>query len=505
MLRDGFLKLENAEELRGKLNDAVVLTKFEKYKDNFGINLFPQDFQWLVPIVETSLDKRLTEYLTKNSPNGTRYISLDIIEHLKEATELINKCNDRRNTIFELEAKAIFSALEYFQFLEVLDSEIMLGEINLKAIYQQSGLQESENKYKEAFNKRTISTLEILRTKLSLHNEKGNSLNYGERVSYLRDLYCDDVRTIYERLIAIKRVLKHSFGQETESLPNFEDVTSKLDLIVWWMRNTVRQFESDAEYEYFFEKTISLNNFSLSGKPIPKDPFGDYHVDGTKVLLPDFKSQQLLALITNGKLEFTLTDDDFRLPNDPIGRKLHFRVISAAVNIVEDYKHEPQSRPSRNTRLYHCEITPPEQKLQLELSEIFDVSLNEQEEAKKESENFLKRGEKGETLSRIMKKKGELKGIDPITGRLIFENDNPKFEQFTFPNRFIVGDIKPVQDTSILDEQVFQSPKSIRNINPIGNWHIYLQNSTLGNMQRFFGLSQVMDLSLTFRVGVRHK
>lgn len=503
MPQHDFLKITNSDDLKEKLNNYVISTKFEKFSDDFGLQLLQKDFDWLLPIIKTSLDKQLSEYLTKEPPISTRYINLDVIEHLKEATDIINKCNDRRTLIYDLEAKGIFSALEYFQFLETLEAEIKLGKLNINAIYTQSELPDAEENYQKAFDEKTISALGVLRTKLSLHNKEGNSLNYGERVKYLRDLYCDDVKTIYERLIAIKRVLKYSFGQETASLPNFVDVTTKLDLLVWWMRDTVREFESQAEYEYFFEKTISLNTFSSSGKPVPESPFGDHHVDNKKILIQDFKSQPLLTLINNGQLDFTLTEDDFRLPKDLIGGKTHLRIISIAVNIIEDTDHEPQSRPSRNTRLYFCELISPKQEIQLDLSEIYDITQAEQEEAKDEIVDFLKIGKKGKTLSDLIAQKGKLIGIDPSTGRLIFESPAKEFEKFSFPNRFIVGDVKPVHETSILDNQNFQSPKSIRNINPIGLWNVSLQNSTQSNMQRFFGLTQIMDFSITFRIGVR--
>lgn len=492
-----FLTLENSEQLRGKLHDLISTTNFDDYRAKYGIVLTASDFDWLAPVVKTTLDKYLSTYLAANPPEGERFVSLDVIEHLREVTELINKCNDRRNTIFDLESRAILLGLEYFQFLETFNSDVVLGGLTLKATYAESGLGVGEEKYTDAFAEKTLTAFDGLRSKLSIHNEKGSSLNYGERVSYLRDLYCDDIRRIYERLIAIKRTLKYSFGQKTAELPNIKDVVSKLDLIVWWVRKAVREFETAAEHEYFFERTVSLGTMAEAQAPVAATPHGDHHVGADNNLLPDFKGPRLPELINNGIVEFELSEQDFALRALPIGGRYKMRVIGIAVNVIEDYKQEPRVRPSRNTRLYYCEINPPKQNIALEIGEIFDLTL---EERKKITDRLDAGIIKVNDI--IDPRIGKIVGIDN-NGRVIFERESPQFEGLTFPNVFVAGDVKPVHETSILDEQRFYSPKAIRNINPVGRWRVYLRNSTLGNMQRFFGLSQVMDLSLTFRLAIR--
>jgi len=492
-----FLTLENSDQLRGKLYELISITNYDDYRARFGIALAPKDFDWLAPIVKTSLDRYLSQYLAENQPEGSRFVSLDVIEHLREVTELINKCNDRRNAIFDLEGRALLVGLECFQFLATYSSDVVLGELNVQAAYAESQLGAGEEIYKSAFAEKTLAAFDGLRSKLSIHNEKGSSLNYGERVSYLRDLYCDDVRRIYERLIAIKRALKYSFGQKTPPLPNLRDIVSKLDLIVWWVRETVRHFETRAEHEYFFEKTISLNNIVEANAPLPATPNGDHHVGTDGNLLPDFKSARVTELINNGFVEFELSEQDFVLTSLPPGGRYKVRVIGVAVSISEDYKQEPRVRPSRDTRLYYCEVKPPNQDVALELGDVYDLTLEERSEIEERLESGIIR-----INDLISPQVGRITGIDN-NGRVIFERDHPEFEQVSFPSIFVAGEIKPVYETSILDELRFYSPKSIRNINPVGRWRVYLRNSTLGNMQRFFGLSQVMDLSITFRLALR--
>ena len=93
---------------------------------------------------------------------------------------------------------------------------------------------------------------------MSMHSVNGGPLNYGQRVSFLRRLYIDDIRTIYERLASARIGLKASGIATMRPIPLWTVGTSHtLFELVEWVRDAVRQVEYQRRKEITYTMTIT--------------------------------------------------------------------------------------------------------------------------------------------------------------------------------------------------------------------------------------------------------
>lgn len=217
------------------------------------------DFTWLQNIIDNSMDEYLIEYLTNNPPNIEQYIFNDAKEHFYEINTLLAKCNSLRDEIYRLESVALMTGVDYIQLINSIDGTEKIKRLDLKANFNLS--QEVDfDYYNQIQNKLNENIKNTINIKFSLHNQKGNALNFGERVAYLREIYSDTVRILFERIIALKRALQYSYNQKTDSIPNYFQIKDNLYPITRWVRKCLRQYEANEQQEQIVYETFYLSS-----------------------------------------------------------------------------------------------------------------------------------------------------------------------------------------------------------------------------------------------------
>lgn len=473
-------------------------------------------FEWLRPIVESSVDAYVLLYLNASPPNFGAFVSLDLDDHMTEARNLINEASAVRSEIFSLESQALTSALEYVQTLSSLKPEKELAELGLTATFKDSE-REDFKPYGEAFELRYKNLEYGLQARFSLHNQAGGPLNYGERVSYLRDIYCDSIKNIYERLIAAKRTLLYSFNQTTDPLPNYIDTANTLDSLVRWMREAIYGFETKAQYDYSVHRTIS---FASLLKARGKDD---------AALAAYFKE-----FADNGFAYLDISDVDFGFD----ATKIRARVLGVSLNPIgwwdwidtngsvavkqnTDYATRTNNESFKENILFHCELRPPEQKTGLDTTLLFEST-----EAQKEEEATIV-----DEINDLIKK-GKTSVFRPKIERLIIEKDYTKpggvqvtvvpppqpdnHEHIAFPDKLVIGDVPAVYRAPVTNNLNFFSDNSVRNISPFGKWTVWMKTSSFprtgeganakiasGAVRLDHPTLGLRDVAITFRLGLR--
>lgn len=452
------------------------------------------NFNWLKPIVTVNLDVMVIAYLNKFPPVTTAFITLDLSEHMKEATSLLNSCTSLRNEMFELESRALLSAIEYNQIIKTVEADKLLSTLNLAALLSQSGKEESEE-YTDAVQKKYDATTFSLAAKFSQHNQSGNALNYGERITFLREMYCDNIKNVYERIIAIKRTLFYSFNQITDPIPNYIEVSNSLEVLVKWMRQTIYAYETISQYDYLVVKTISFANLSIK--------------KGLKL------EDQFKMLADNGYCDIEISDGDLGVDE----KKFRPRIIGVSMNIVGNFDMidengtnaplqgrttaiKSNNEMKREAQLFFCQVKTPKQNLALNNDVIFsntaDEEVNEQELIKKIQKNpkLLLEGEEFV----IEEKNGAFK--------IKLKPAPEDKESIVFPDELIFGELQPIYKSSVTTNQNFRNDVSVKNCSPYGLWRTYIKNVTSLAIEpqpkrlddKDWGIK---DITLTFRLSVR--
>lgn len=520
------LKPENLQtplQIKTTLSPLVEDNDFGWLEERLNFKVDKNDFAWLKPVVDFTLDESVIIYLNLNQPNINRFASLDLQEHIAEATNLINTNLAKKNELYELETKALASALEYLQISQSLSPNEKLGKLRLKADYNQSG-DTSISDYSDALDSKFTSIRSILRARLSLHNQNGNSLNYGERIKYLRRIYCDNIKNIYERLFVIKRTLKYSFEQDTAPLPNFLEISNKLDKLIWWMRNAISKYETEEQYDYVIQKTISLrensekqglddyiNQFHTSGEAEFVVSNSDFDID------ENFEKLRVVGVSLNIVGRFELITEFYDsyvfaryggsyqsyldLYDDPKTMKAKDNVNNDVNNRrAYDYSVKANNDTKSENILHFCKAEPPKQNPMLNFDTLF-TALDHQER-KKLTE--LKNKISDETdFSSLFDESFSL-GFDLINdANLSHKPTHYDPDDFKFPTKLIFGERQPIYKSSINTNLSFRADNSVKNISPNGKWKISVENVSFDKDLRSGKLGAITDIALTFRLGVR--
>jgi hypothetical protein len=477
------------------------------------------DFSWIFPISVKTLDEESIEYLNLNAPNSNRFILLNLGEHLKEATTLINNCISKRNEIFELETIAYTKAIEYIQLIFGKDDEQNLNFLNIKALYNLSN-EPDFNTFNSSLDARTELLETLLRTRFALHNQIGNPLNYGERVQNLRKQYNETIRIIYERLFAIKRTLKYVYNQDTDLIPSYLDVANNIFCLDFWVRNVITTYETNSQYDYIIEKTILFtdNNGLISGD--------QYFNDFINISQHDFEFN-----INSNDLGFDQTNENARM----LG--LSVNVLSGHEQMYPDinaYYVLDSYFPPNNTPSDQHYFDNPKEVLHVEMYNSNLVAARRTENVnrtnnalKKENTTFsCKINSPLQTIPLLPLNEPSLNGIDlklkhNFEKNSNSERSNKKFDSkentyyqpklsllpITLPNKINYGDIQPIQGVSVKSNLRYYNDNFLNNISPLGKWVLNIGNSSKKNYNQFSGedysLKQILDVAITFKIGIR--
>lgn len=472
------------------------------------------DFRWLEPITKFSLDEYLVYYLSSNPPQIDKFKTLDLSEHLADATNLINKSNSKKNEIVNLETQALTTGIAYIESINNIPEREKLANLNLRALFKLTG--ESENKFKEfsdAQNNINANVIKVIKTKLCLHNQKGNSLNYGERVEYARAIYCDNIKCLYERFFAIKRILLHSFKQQTRPLPNYLEIKNSLDELVWWLRDTFKEFQSLEQNDYIIERSISLskkNNLVFRNDGIVNFEINDSFLDNYYEV-KDNEWLRILGVSISLVVEYKKISSDWfyyydqgdyctNVENKDLWKISWADTQNSNMNNAraEEYAVKANFDTENEKLLYISEVTPPLNELPVAKDTLFNITKEEEKEAEKYFENLKKNGQKIDWT--------KVKNIEfGLDGRpkLEFYPDKP-IETIAIGEKFFYGPINPLYKSSINFSKQFFSGNQIKNILPFGNWELKIKNVSLEEEILNKGLEPITHVILTFKLGVRN-
>jgi hypothetical protein len=202
-------------------------------------------FAWLKPVIETSLADYVRGRLRDEPPDTDRYSAFAVEDNVSVANDMVNRCLTRRGQIYDLEANALLTAIGYQQEQALANSEARLARLRAEAdlaVSQRSMTAEIERCLGEQVSVRAGA----LRARIALHNLAGSSLNYGEQIAFMREIYADNIRNLLERIDAIRRGLQACYGIGVTSLPELPEAGQQaddLDRIVWWLRGVIMAVE----------------------------------------------------------------------------------------------------------------------------------------------------------------------------------------------------------------------------------------------------------------------
>jgi hypothetical protein len=202
-------------------------------------------FAWLKPVVETSLADYVRGRLHEEPPEQDRYSLYTIEDNVSIANDMVNRCLTRRSQIYDLEANALLTAIGYQQEHALADSEARLARLRVEAdlaAVQRPMTVELERSLADQSAVRAGA----LRARIALHNLTGSSLNYGEQIAFMREIYADNIRNLLERIDAIRRGLRSCYGIDLSALPELPQAgqqADELDRMVWWLRGVISAVE----------------------------------------------------------------------------------------------------------------------------------------------------------------------------------------------------------------------------------------------------------------------
>jgi hypothetical protein len=244
----------------------------------------PDSFGW-ARIGDQSLDDFVANYLADHLPDDSLN-PFHFNPHLSEASSLLDGCLARRDQIFALEGSALTSALELALAESTHEADLALALIQLQAAGRQAAipdLKPGESNLRSQFAARAESRM----ARLALHNQDGGPLNYAQRISRLRELFADDIRAVYQRLLAARKGLHgaHVVAGLPE-IPTWKwDQTANLDNLVNWTRDTIRRIELASN-----EEVTRTYNFLLVRKGgLQIDVFKKGAIQNFELSKEDFK------------------------------------------------------------------------------------------------------------------------------------------------------------------------------------------------------------------------
>lgn len=331
------------------------------------INLVGQAaFAWLKPIAEVTLSDYVRQYLAEFEPETRKYNPYEIRLNISIANDLVNRCLTRRTQIYEVEALALQAALLYKKQIETLASDQFQLELDTKVKLKALELPFDKTVSTQLENRHESIKGEI-DSRIALHNLSGSPLNYGEQTIFTRKLYANNIKTILERVAAIRSGIKLCYGLSEEDLPALdrtEEQSDDLEKIVWWLRAIVTGIELAENIQS--ESSVYLPFVALSGRNGAGD-YGDvikrFMTDGSIML-----DVNLNCLMQGGLASYVEVNGKTSLRITGVAVALRVSVpILQTVGVTDDSARDNQTRDNRisfcRSLGFKCTVVAPEQQV----------------------------------------------------------------------------------------------------------------------------------------------
>lgn len=322
-------------------------------------------YGWLTPLV-VSLDAITAASLLPAADRDPSHDPYQVEDHLEEIGRLLDNCLAYRREIYELQAQATKTALEYELFSKQLDAlkKLEIAEGVAKQLAAQRGHYTNavagftEVGFKANSSASLAATVAglaweeqrtgLVKTKWELveqyqkslnarHSESGNALNYVERFNRVLAFYKEDVTTAYELARAVSAGLRIVADINT-SLPPINN-NNYLDKLIEWNRAVVKQFNKFHREDVQSEITIPLRHLSSLrtnySDQMKEDGAGELQFDLTDYFNAGIKNLRLKGVA----LSFGV--------NSPEGTALAFQHVGAVIvppNTIDPFGAAPTEK-----------------------------------------------------------------------------------------------------------------------------------------------------------------
>lgn len=224
------------------------------------------DYMWLKPILTETLDQFVHTKLSRQPPDLRAFDPCQLEENLSEANRLLDICLAQRNDIHSLEAEAVVTALDLSlaEHVQPLDTELARTYLQAaRALANEQPATLVPPPHESAIGKKDRLLNQARHVRLHLHNAPGGALNFGERVSFRRGIYAENVRTIYERLHAVRLGAAAYFGVMCRPVPAWAEVGNSMEKLVNWARSSMEMLEKGDRFETVSERMFLVGQHGL--------------------------------------------------------------------------------------------------------------------------------------------------------------------------------------------------------------------------------------------------
>lgn len=235
-------------------------------------NLWAAQFSW-IEAATISTDRFVFAYLAKNMSQTLPDLAEGAFdpcmydEHINDASSSLDSCIARLKEIHQLESDALSSVLDYMLAESIQPGALALAKVSLKAARKQGGatLVDADDGVLEAQDK--LQSL-ARNTRMSMHRATGHALNYGERINFLRELYADSIRSVYERLSTARVGLVAAGFALTAPLPKWDaESSANLLNLINWTRAAIRKHDVAQRKEKTYTKVFRVGDIYPGGLP----------------------------------------------------------------------------------------------------------------------------------------------------------------------------------------------------------------------------------------------
>ena len=190
---------------------------------------------WLRPIVNKTLQQRVSDALPSSHVHATRFSAFSLEENLSETSRLLDQAVALRDQIIAVEAEAINRAIDFALAEGISERAATIAKTQVRA-YRSQIAETAQDASPTTVDEIALLTNAGRELKLSLHNQVGGSLNFGERVHFLTSIYIDAVRVLYQRAVALRRGLAAIWSIPLSPLPAWNPVEDSLAKLIFWLR-----------------------------------------------------------------------------------------------------------------------------------------------------------------------------------------------------------------------------------------------------------------------------
>lgn len=213
-------------------------------------------YDWSDAAINHTTGQFVAEFLAKYPPSF-RYPYNQISENLRVAGSHLEQCLNRQDAIFQLESSCLSAVIDALNSDRVFHIDQTLETYASLADARNAGAVGMPDVGQQLVDKYAIRR-SVFDFQQKLFRGKGSALNFNERITFLRKLQADSLRSIYERLETARIGLAMAGISIMRKVPVWDaaNPATLLELVLW-MREALRGMDLHTTTEY--PVTISID------------------------------------------------------------------------------------------------------------------------------------------------------------------------------------------------------------------------------------------------------